>query len=91
MATVTIELDDEHAALLNALTLQAGGEPGAVVGSALEFLADASLLSEDQPPLSAEQIAAIEAGLAAIERGELVPHEEVFAELRKKFGGVSAP
>jgi predicted transcriptional regulator len=86
MSTVTIELEEKHADILKALSNQAGVAPGEVVGSALELLADAALFSEDQPPLSPQQIAAIEEGLAAADRGDLVPHEDVFEEIRKKFG-----
>ncbi len=33
-----------------------------------------------------DQIAAIEAGLAAIERGDTVPHDQVVAKIKAKFG-----
>ena len=32
------------------------------------------------------QIERIEEGIAAADRGDVVPHEEVFAELRRKYG-----
>lgn len=85
MSTVTVELDEKHSAILRALADQAGSDPSDVIGSALELLADASLFDEGQPPLSPEQIAAIEEGLAAAERGDVIPHEQVVAEMRAKF------
>jgi predicted transcriptional regulator len=86
MSTVTIELDEKYAGILNAIANQTGAAPGEVVGSALELLADATLFDDSQPPLTPEQIAAIEEGLAAAARGDLIPHEQVVAEMRAKFG-----
>ncbi|HCK83777.1 MAG TPA: hypothetical protein DHW63_04450 [Hyphomonadaceae bacterium] len=85
MSTVTVELDEKHAAILKALASQAGSDASDVIGSALELLADAALFDEGQPPLSPEQVAAIEEGLAALESGDVVPHEQVVAEMRAKF------
>lgn len=86
MSSVTIELDDKHAALLAALSAQMQAPSGSVFAAALEVLAENALFSDDQPPLSPEQIAAIEEGLAAIGRGDLVSHETVVAEMNAKFG-----
>lgn len=86
MTTITIDLDEEHSARLKALSGRTGFSADAVLCEALEVFASALDQVEESPPFSAEQIAAIEAGLAAADRGELVPHEEVFAELREKFG-----
>lgn len=38
-----------------------------------------------QEPFTPEQIAQIEVGIAQIERGETMPHEEVFARLKERF------
>ncbi len=86
MSSVTIELDDKHAALLAALSAQMQAPSGPVIAAALEALAESALLDEDQPPLSPEQISAIEEGLAAIARGDLVSHETVIADMNAKFG-----
>ena len=37
-----------------------------------------------------EFVAAVEEGLAAAERGELIPHEDVIAEIRARHGKISA-
>lgn len=83
---MTINLDDEHAALLESLVQQAGVDQSTVINSALDLLAEAVLFDEDQPPLAPEEIAAIEEGLAAVERGDVVSHEQVFERIRAKFG-----
>ena len=84
MTTITIDLEEKHAALLEALKGQSGADTRDVVGAALELLADAAL--SDGTALSPEQIAAIEEGLAALERGEMVSHEDVVADVRAKLG-----
>ena len=86
MSSLTIELDDKHAALLEALTAQMQEKTGPVIAAALEVLAETALIGADQPPFTPEQIAAIEEGLVAIERGDVVSHETVFADMRAKFG-----
>lgn len=68
---VTIELDEFHAAELEALARRLQVSPGQVVALALDQLTDEP---QDYTP---EQIAEIEKGLAEIERGEVVSHDEV--------------
>ena len=69
--TITIELDDFHAAELEALAAQLQTTPGQVVALALDQF------GHHPQEYTAEQIAMIEEGLAEIERGEVVAHEDV--------------
>jgi predicted transcriptional regulator len=78
--SITIELDDFHAAELEALAAQLETTPGQVVALALDQFGHEP---QDYTP---EQIAMIEEGLAQIARGEVVAHEELFARLDKKYG-----
>ncbi len=86
MSSVTIDLDEKHARLLEVLAAQMQEKAGPVIATALEVLAETALIGADQPPFTPEQIAAIEEGLAAIERGDVVSHETVFADMCAKFG-----
>jgi predicted transcriptional regulator len=81
-----IELDEAEAAHLQALANRTGLSTKAVVREALEHYSSALDQAEEAPPYSAEEIAAIEEGLAAIERGDVISHEQVFAKLRDKYG-----
>lgn len=86
MSTITLDLDEQETVRLRALEGRTGLSTGAVFREALAVYADALEQVKETPPYSTEEIAAIEAGLAEAERGELIPHEEVFAELREKYG-----
>jgi predicted transcriptional regulator len=85
MSAMTIELDDRHARLLGELVAQSGGDAREVIECALEMLAEASLADSELVPISEEQAAAIEAGLADIEAGRVIPHEQVVREILAKF------
>jgi predicted transcriptional regulator len=79
MNTITIELDDAEMAELQRMAHELHTTPEGVVR---ELVIDYT----NSPPLTEAQRAAIEEGLAAIERGEVIPHAEVVAELRAKYG-----
>jgi predicted transcriptional regulator len=54
-----------------------------IIGMAAWSLAEQDFMTRE--PYTPEQIAQIEEGLAAEERGELIPHEDVMAQLRERF------
>ena len=49
-----------------------------------------SRLDVDDAPLSADEDAILRARLDAADRGEFVPHEDVMARLRARFGFAKA-
>lgn len=86
MSTLTIDLDDAQEARLKELAGRTGRSPDTLVREALDIYAEALDQAEQSLPYSPEEIAAVEAGLAAAERGEVIPHEDVFERLRRKYG-----
>lgn len=81
-----IELRD----LVDRLGLAREGEPAVIryPGGRMKLSTDPEEMPPYGPPVSDEEWhAQIEAGLAAVDRGEVVPAEEVMAELRAKVGG----
>ncbi len=86
MSTLTIHLDDAQEARLKELAGRTGRSQDALVREAIAVYAEALDQAEHSPPYSPEEIAAIEAGLAAADRGEVSSHEDVFERLRRKYG-----
>lgn len=84
MTKMTVALDDDHAARLDGLARRTGLSAEAVVAEAPDAYAGALEESGRQPTLTPDEIAAIEAGLAAIERGEVVDHDDLFRRLEAK-------
>ena len=84
MTAVTVELEAE---LVEGLARVAGERrtsiENLIVSAAWRFLDDDQADSDDFTP---EQIAEIEEGMAQLRRGEGVPHEQVVAETRARFG-----
>jgi predicted transcriptional regulator len=81
MSTITIELDKERLARLKAWAKEAGVPAEELASSLLEQ----QLHEEAADDFTPDQRVAIEAGLAAIERGDVVPHDEVFAKLEARY------
>lgn len=54
-----------------------------IIGMAAWSLAEQDFMTRES--YTPEQIAQIEEGLAAEERGEFIPHEDVMAQLRERF------
>lgn len=78
--TITIELDDVHAAELDALAKRLGATPGQVVALALDQF------GHEQQDYTPEQIAMIEEGLEELRQG--APEEEteaLFTRLRAEL------
>lgn len=80
----TVEIDDKVSELLSEIAEKSGLPISEVLAGAVDMLW--AEWSREQPPLTAEQEAAIREGLDAIERGETTPHEEVMAKFRAKYG-----
>lgn len=82
--TITLEVDEDTAALFAKAASDREIPVEELVVGATEWL-----ISDDEmharEPFTPEQIAEIEEGFAQIERGEGIPHEEVFAKLREKY------
>jgi predicted transcriptional regulator len=89
MKTFTVELEDEIAKKLSGLANVRGVSVEYLVAAGAEALADDLQDGDDLAEghqWSAEDIAAIEEGLAQIDRGETIPHEQVVAETKAQFG-----
>lgn len=82
MTTITIKLDDDRFAKLKAWAKDAGLKAEELACELLEQHLDDAVHDDGFTP---EQRAAIEAGLAAIERGEVVSQEDVFAKLEARY------
>jgi predicted transcriptional regulator len=83
MTTLTITIPDQTAALLTDRAKETGRSVDDVVTEVVNDALDDSWLED----LSPADRAAIEEGLAQAERGETIPpHEEVMAEMKRKFG-----
>jgi predicted transcriptional regulator len=81
MKTLTITISDETAEALEQATADGKHTVEQVASHVVE-----SAYTADWGDLDEEDIAAIEEGLADLERGDVVPHEEVVAGVRKKYG-----
>jgi predicted transcriptional regulator len=82
MTTITIELEPEFASRLQAEATARDISVSHLVGDWLdEWLEDEAAF--DAMPLSPEEIAGIERGLADIEAGRVISHEQMLAELAK--------
>lgn len=83
--TITVEVDGEEAARFE----QAAQERGISVSELIVGMADWELSHQEwaaaRESYTPEQVAQIEAALAEAERGEFIPHEEVFARLKERF------
>ena len=80
MKTLTITISDEAAEALK----QATADGKHTVEQVASHVVEAAYA--DWGDLDEEDIAAIEQGLADLERGNVVPHDEVVAEMQKKYG-----
>ena len=89
MKTFEVELEDDVAVKLSSLAEVRGVSIEYLVAAGAEALA-AELQEGDDATLGhqwlAEDVAAIEEGLAQLDRGEGIPHEQVIAEIKAKFG-----
>lgn len=81
MKTLTITISDEAAQALER-AVAGGSHTAEQVASRVVEDAYAADFGDD---LTADDIAAIEEGLADFEQGRTIPHEQVVAETRKKF------
>lgn len=81
MKTLTITISDEAAQ-----NLARAVEGGAHTAEEIASHVVESAYAEDWGDLSAEDIAAIEEGLAQADRGETIPHEQVVADMKQKYG-----
>ena len=86
MSTITVKLGAAHSEKVEELAALTGVAPEQLVRDAIDAYVDAIGTVEAEPDFTPEQIAAIEEGLAAIERGDVVSHEDVFAALEAKYG-----
>jgi predicted transcriptional regulator len=82
MRTLTIKLTDETAKKLAHHANENGKSPEEWAARVVEHAYDESWLDD----LSPEDRTAIEEGLAEADRGETIPHEQVVAEMKTKFG-----
>jgi predicted transcriptional regulator len=80
MKTLTITISDEAAQALEKAV--AGGQHTAE--EVASHVVEAAYA--DWGDLDEEDIAAIEEGLADLEQGRTVPHDQVMADVRKKYG-----
>lgn len=83
---ITIEFDDAQLVELERIARESGTSVEELVRDAIVSFAE-NIQVQDLPPLTEEDRAKIEAGLAAVERGDTIPHDEVAARLRAKHGG----
>jgi predicted transcriptional regulator len=81
MKTMTITISDEAARALDAAAAATPRTAEQVASRVVE-----TAFVEDWGDLDADDVAAIEEGLADIERGETVPHEQVVAAIKFKHG-----
>jgi predicted transcriptional regulator len=72
----TVRTDGETLKQLDELASQLDRSRNYLVNQAIKEFLD----------LQSWQIAKIEEGIAAADRGDVVPHDQVFAELRRKYG-----
>jgi predicted transcriptional regulator len=83
MTAFTVQLDQATSeALAKAAAERSTKAEDLIAGATEHFLAEQSV----DPQWSAEDIAAVDEGLAQLDRGEGVPHEQVKAEMREKYG-----
>ena len=89
MKTFKVELEDDVVVRLSGLAEVRGVSVEYLVAASAEALAvelqqGDDLMSGHQ--WSVEDAASIEEGLAQLDRGEGIPHEQVVAEIKAKFG-----
>ena len=82
MKTLTVTLTDETAQKLSEHAAENGKTAEEWAARVVEDAYDDAWLAD----LSPEDRAAIEQGWEGAERGEGIPHEQVVAEMRQKFG-----
>lgn len=80
MKTLTVTISDEAAQKLADHAAQNGQSSEQWAARVVEEAV------EDWGDLSEADIAAIEAGLQDLERGEMIPHDQVVAEMKQKYG-----
>ena len=81
---LTIEVEDNIAQRFK----EAANERGVSLSELMVGFTEWELTQQDwaaQEPYTPEQIAQMEVAIAQIERGETVPHEDVFARLKERF------
>lgn len=80
MTEIAIQLDDDLLARLRAIAAREGRRLEDLIADGAHLIA----ANEDEPPFefTPEQVAAIEEGRADLEAGRLVPHEQLFEQLR---------
>jgi predicted transcriptional regulator len=83
MSTLTIELDDNRLKTLRKWADEAGLKVEDLARDLLEAQAETAELDTEFTP---EQRAAIDAGLDAIERGDVIDHDVVMAKARSIVG-----
>ena len=84
MSTVQVELDDATRDALLAAAAERKVTVESLMAGAME--AFAAEIAGPAYELNAEERAGVDQGLAELERGEGVPSERVFADLRVKYG-----
>lgn len=82
MKTLTVTISDKAAAELDRQASASQRSVEDIVASVVEDAFDDEWWEE----LSPEDRASIQEGLAQAERGETIPQNEVFAELKRKHG-----
>lgn len=80
MKTLTITISDDAARTLERSVAGSGHTAEQVASQLVE-----SAYTEDWGDLDANDVAAIEAGLADFERGDTVSHEQIVAEFKAKY------
>jgi len=80
MTEIAIQLDDDLLARLRAIAARDGHRLEDLIADGAHLIA----ANEDEPPreFTPKQIAAIEEGRADLDAGRLVPHEQLFEQLR---------
>ncbi|MEQ1618660.1 MAG: hypothetical protein ABL883_09995 [Terricaulis sp.] len=81
MRTMTITISDDAARALDAAVAGTPRTPEQVVSRVVE-----SAFVENWGDLDADDVAAIEQGLADIERGDTFAHEDVVAAIKSTYG-----
>ena len=82
MKTLTVSISDEAAARLAEHAAESRKSAEEIAARVVED----AYASDWYEQLDPEDRAAIEEGLAQADRGETVAHEQVFAELSRKYG-----